>query len=171
MDALHALWRKRGTGVIIGEELVHHPIDDGAVDVRGMLRLAWLRMIVFEEYICNVAFHGEATRAVVVVPVEVDTCKLGSKPISCDIVRLLEGLEEMVSVLVTDILDAKFINDKDKDNGMPFVAPESRCDVALGVSMVGEVLGEETVCQATHLFQSVDPFGDLKVHPIIEHVL
>ena len=77
----------------------------------------------------------------------------------------------MVSMLATDILDAKVINNKDKDNGMPFVVPESRCDVALGVSVVGKALGEEIVCQATCLFQSVDPFGDLEVYPIIERVL
>mgnify|MGYP006175787709 CR=1 FL=1 len=139
--------------------------------MRGMLRPARLRMIVFEEYICDVAFHGEMTHVVVVVPVEVDTRKLGSKPIGCYLIRLLEGLEEMVSMLTTDILDAKVINDKDKDNGMPFVVPESGCDVALGVSMLGKALGEEIVCQSTHLLQPIYPFGDLEVHPIVERKL
>ena len=77
----------------------------------------------------------------------------------------------MVSMLATNILDAKVINDKDKDNGMPVVAPESRCDVALGVSVVGKALDKEIICQATCLFQPVDPFGDLEVHPIVEHKL
>ena len=74
-------------------------------------------------------------------------------------------------MLATNILDAKVINNKDRENGMPFVVPESRCDVTLGVSMVGEALGEEIVCQATRLFQSKDPFGDLEVHPIVERIL
>ena len=75
-----------GDWCLVGEELVRHPIDDGAVGVWGMLRPARLRMIVFEEYICDEAFHGEVTCAVVVVPVEVDASKLGSKPIGCGLI-------------------------------------------------------------------------------------
>ena len=136
--------------------------------MRGMLRLAWLRMIVFEEYICDVAFHGEATCAVAVVPVEVNTRELGSKPISYDIVRLLEGLKEMVSMLATNILDAKVINNKDKDNGSPLVVPDAGCAVALRVAVLGQALGEEIIGKLAGLFQPIDPFGDLEVYPVIE---
>ena len=106
-----------------------------------------------------------------VVPLNVDPSKFGSKPIGGDIKRLLEGMEQMVGMMAPYVLYAKVIHNKYKDDGLPFVAPEAGCDVTLRVAMLGQALSEEVIGKLTSLFQSVDSFGDLKVHPIIEHEL
>ena len=77
----------------------------------------------------------------------------------------------MVGMLATDVLDAEVIHHEHKDDGLPFVAPEAGCGVALKVFMLGQALSEEIIGKLAGLSQTIDPFGDLKVHPIIERIL
>ena len=70
-----------------------------------------------------------------------------------------------------NILDAKVIHDKHKDDGSPFVVPEAWGGVALKVAVLGQMLSEELIGKLAGLFQPVDPFGDLKVYPVIERKL
>ena len=58
-----------------------------------------------------------------------------------------------------------------KDDGSPFVVPEAGCGGTLIVAMLGQMLSEEIIGQFTSLFQPINPFCDLEVHPIIEDIL
>ena len=58
---------------------------------------------------------------------------------------MLEGLEEIFGMLAANVLDAKVIHDKHKDDGSPFMAPEARCGVALMVAILGQMLSEDII--------------------------
>ena len=52
-----------------------------------------------------------------------------------------------------NILDAKVIHDKHKNDGSPFVALEAGCGGALIVAVLGQMLSEEIIGQFASLFQ------------------
>ena len=115
-------------------------------------------MIVPPEDIGNVTAHGEATGAVSVVPCEVNTSKLGARPVRGDFVVRREGMQEVVGVLAADVFNTEIIHDKDKNDRSPFVAPEARRSGALVVAMRFKAGCEEVVGQFASLLEPVDPF-------------
>ncbi len=100
-------------------------------------------MAIFEQEVHNVAVHGEATSAFRVVPEEVNPGKFRTRPVHGDSVVLLKGGEEMVCMAAVAVLDAKVINNKDKSDRAPCVAPKSWCGGTLVVSMAIQAFSEE----------------------------
>ena len=96
---------------------------------------AWCGMIVPPEDVGDVSVHGEATGAVSVVPCEVNTSKLGARPVRGDFVVRREGLQEVVGVLTANVFNTEIIHDKDENDRSPFVTPEARCSGTLIVAM------------------------------------
>ena len=71
----------------------------------------------------DVAIHFKPTGVLVVVPFEVDPCKLLPFPICSYCVILLEGIEEVLSMLAAGVLDPEVVHNEDKDNWSPLVLP------------------------------------------------
>ena len=88
-------------------------------------------MVVLDEEVFDVTIHCWSACAFGIVPVQVDSGKLVSCPVRGDIVVCEQGLEEVVGVTFVHVLDAKVVDDEDKDEWSPVVAPESRCDGTL----------------------------------------
>ncbi len=124
-------------------------------------------MAIFKEEIRDVAVHGEATGAFVVVPEEVNAGKFGAQSVRGDRVVLLKGSEEMVGMAAVAVLDAKIINNQDESDWAPFVMPKSCHGGALVVAMAIEALAEKVVSQPAGLFETIDSFGDNEVDPIM----
>jgi hypothetical protein len=74
-------------------------------------------------------------------------------------------LEQVVGVAFVCVLEAEVVNDEDKDEWSPIVAPESRCDGTLVVTVFGKSRGEEVVGKFTGLLEAVDAFVDFEVNP------
>ena len=58
----------------------------------------------------NIGWHGDVHIACCVVPFELHAAAQGSFPICGDGVILLEGVHEVLGVLLLDALDSKVIN-------------------------------------------------------------
>ena len=54
-----------------------------------------------------------------VAPLNINGGRFGTSPVSCDCVRFLEGLKEVVSMMHEAVLDAKIIKDKFKNVWVP----------------------------------------------------
>ena len=79
-----------------------------------MLGLGRRSVPIFQANFVDGAWHEEATRALGVVPRDVNSCKLGPCPISSDGVMRLQGSKEVVCMSLFTELDAKVINDEDE---------------------------------------------------------
>ena len=97
-------------------------------------------MAILEDQFGNVAVHGEATCAsgvdFGVIPLEVYAIKFFPFEVLYDGVMGGEDSSEVVKVLVTYILNAKIINNENKHDGAPFVAPKSWRGSRLVVTIV-----------------------------------
>jgi hypothetical protein len=127
-------------------------------------------VVVFEEHFIDISFHGESACAFCIVPFDVNSCKLGTGPVSGDFVVLLQGLKEVVCVAPLHVLDAKVVDDKDECNWAPFVSTKAWCGHTLVVSVGGESFREEIVCELTCLFQSIHSIINFKVYPTVVFV-
>ena len=56
--------------------------------------------------------HGDVTGVYGVVPVDGESSEEGTSPVDGDGVEFLEGLDEVVNVLFSDVLDAKVVYDE-----------------------------------------------------------
>jgi hypothetical protein len=54
-------------------------------------------------------------------------------------------------------LDADVINDEDKKDRTPLMAPQAGCDEALVGAMFHEAFGEQVVGELPSLFEAVEP--------------
>ena len=61
-----------------------------------------------------------------IVPVDSDSAEDGTSPLDGDGVEFLEGLEEVVGVLFSDVLDAKVVYDEGEKYGFGVVLPQRR---------------------------------------------
>ena len=73
----------------------------------------------------------------------------------------------MVSILATGELDAEAVDHQGELDGSGAVGPEGRCERNGGVSILGKMLGETVVCDASGLLESGDALANLHVHPTI----
>ena len=61
-----------------------------------------------------------------VVPVNDDSTKEGTSPVDGDGVEFLEGLDKVVGVIFSDVLDAKVVYDEGEPHGFGVVLPQRR---------------------------------------------
>ena len=76
-------------------------------------------------------------------------------------------MEQVVGVAFVCVLEAEVVNDEDKDEWSPIVAPESRCDGTLVVTVFGKSRGEEVIGELSGLLEAVDAFVNFEVDPTI----
>ena len=62
--------------------------------------------------------HGDVTGVCGVVPVNGESAEEGTSTVDGDGVEFLEGLDEMVGVFFSDVLDAKVVNDEGENMGL-----------------------------------------------------
>ena len=80
---------------------------------------------------------------------------------------LFEDILEMESVALSDIFNTKFINEQEKYNGAPLIAPHARSGGALVVSVLLETFFEENVGQGPRLWETINAVANLEVNPAI----
>ena len=119
----------------------------------------------------DVAVHCATTGALVVHSFKINTGKLCSFPISGHIVALLEGSEEVLSMLAACVMNPEVVNNQDKGYWLPFVPPKPRGGGALVVPVCKKALGEEVIGKLTCLFEPIHAFGELVVYPAIVGIL
>ena len=124
-------------------------------------------MVKFYAEICYVIFHRETAGAVGVISLEVDAGVQVSFPIIGDFVVLFEDSLEMESVALSDIFDTKVINEQEKHNRLPLVAPQASSGGALVVAVLLETFFEESVGQGPRLWDTINAVTNIKVNPAI----
>ena len=124
-----------------------------------------------EKEFTDVILHGEAASVVLVIPFEVDASEFVAILIFSDGVMLLENVVEVKGVAFTNIFDAKVINDEEKHDGTPLVAPEARSSKILVLTVLVEALGEEVVGKLARLREAINAFSDFEVNPTFMHKL
>ena len=70
--------------------------------------------------------HGDVTGVCGVVPVNGESAEEGTSPVDGDGVEFLEGLDEVVGVLLSDLLDAEVVYDEGELYGFGVVLPQRR---------------------------------------------
>ena len=124
-------------------------LDLGAVGgfvpgMGGMLRACRWWMLKCLEGVGDVAWHGDVDVSVDIVPVECEAAVELACPVFCDRVERLEGVDEVLGMVIADVLDSEVIDHECEGNGSRAVAEESGCVGGGEVSMVVEV-GDEAV--------------------------
>ena len=116
LDVFNASFIKERAGVIVQEQLLLGAVyNNFTIGVRGVLWLGMCAMNIFKNTESgDVLFHAEVACALEIVPGEVYSRKFGSSPVGDDFVGLLQSTEEMVSMALAFILDAKVVNDEKK---------------------------------------------------------
>ena len=112
--------------------------------VWGVLRLSGVGVVVFHSKVCNVVIHGEEERKlgvyVVVVPLQINSGVKVSLPVISEFIVFRESLLGFCGVLLSNVLNAKVVNNQAKHDRAPGVSPESRCEGALLVVVNLEAL-------------------------------
>ena len=80
---------------------------------------------MFEQQGGYVRVHGKAACLLGVVQRDINACTFGTCPVGGDCVVLLEGMQEVFSMLALGVLDAEVINDEDKHDWPPFMMPKA----------------------------------------------
>ena len=102
-----------------------------AMFVGRYLGLVRLDVAILDEDGLNVTIHIEVNPALgnfrALSPGKIDGGRLIALPVFCySSIKLLENTEEVLSVALTNIFDAKVVNNEDKLGWEPLVAPEAR---------------------------------------------
>ncbi len=93
--------------------------------------------------------------AAIVVPVHVHAKVSVSIPVNGTFVVFLENLCKMVGVLLPYVLDAKVVDTESKQERLPVMFSEARCDVALVVAVLVEAFFEEMLCEDARLQETI----------------
>ena len=79
----------------------------------------------------------------------------------------MEGLDEVVGVLLSDILDPKVVEDEGESDGLGGVLPERRSSGNRGESKMGNMSFEPVVGNAAGLIEAGHAFSDIEVNPAV----
>ena len=123
LDALDARIVKRKAGIRLRGVLSLGTIRYGGMLVWRELGISGKRLVVMSKDLGDVALHGYAASAFVVVPVEVHACKIGAFPVLGHGVILLKDVAEVQGVALTDIFNAEIVDDDGEEDGAPLVEP------------------------------------------------
>ena len=99
----------------------------------------------------DVAFHGEATGTVLIIPVKFYAKALPEFLVSGDGVVLFKDRSKVFGLEFLDIIDAKIIYYKQKHDKAPFVQPQDGGGGCLIVASGSEAFTEEFVGQFSQL--------------------
>jgi hypothetical protein len=90
-------------------------------------------MVILEEEVGDVPFHGKTACPSRVVPLEIDACEFSPIPVRRHLVVILERFEEVDCMPFADMCNAEVVDDEDKRDGSPLVSPQSRSSCTLVV--------------------------------------
>ena len=96
-----------------------------------------------------------------IFPVNGESAEEGTSPVDGDGVEFLQGLDEVVSVLFSNVLEAKVVNDKGEKYGLGGVLPQFRGSGYRGNTELGEVRFESVVGDADGLLEAEHAFSDV----------
>ena len=104
-----------------------------------MLRAFGRRMLEFMKGCLEIVDHGYIAGACGVVPGNGDSTEEVTGPVNEYGVQCLEGLDEVVGVLLSNVIDPKVFNDEGENDGLGDVLPERRSSGNRGESKMGNV--------------------------------
>ena len=111
--------------------------------------------------------HGYVAGACGVIPGNGKSTEEGTGLVDEDGVQFLEGLDEVVGILLADILDPKVVNNEGESDGIGGVIPDRRSSGNRGESKMGKMSFETVVGDAAGLFKAGHAFLDLEVNPAV----
>ena len=101
-------------------------------------------MVKSMQHFPNVRGHGNVDPSLFIVPVKLNSATQLSFPVGCNITLGSEGLDEMLSVLSSNMFDAEIINGKAKSGRFGLVLPQAgrSCarSIAIRLKMLCELL-------------------------------
>ena len=101
-------------------------------------------MVVFHSKVFNVVIHGESDRVLgvngVLFPLNINARVKVSLPVLSEFIMLDKSLLEVYGVSLANILDTKVVNEQAKNDWVPSVSPEPRCEGELVVAVNLEAL-------------------------------
>ena len=101
---------------------------------------------------------GDVTGVCGVVPFDIESTEEGTSPVNGDGVEFLDGLDDVVGVLFSDILDAKVVHNEGEKYGFGVVLPQLRGSGYRGKTELGEVSFESVVGNAAGLLEARHAF-------------
>ena len=96
-----------------------------------------------------------------IVPVDGESIEEGTGPVDVDGVEFLEGLDEVVGVLFSGVIDAKVVNDEGEKYGLGGVLPQPWGSGYRGETELGEVSFESVVGDAAGFLEAGHAFSDI----------
>ena len=111
--------------------------------------------------------HGDVAGACGIVPRNCKSTEEGTGPVYGNGVQLLEGLDEVVGVLLADILHPKVVEEEGDSDGLVAVLPERRSSGNRGESKMGKVRFEPVFGNVDGLFEDGHAFSYLEVKPAV----
>ena len=102
--------------------------------------------------------HGYVAGACVVISGNGNSTEEGTGTVDGDGVQFLEGLDEVVGILLANIIDPKVGDDEGESDGLGGVLPELRSSGNRGKLKVGKLRFEPVVGNAAGLFEDGHAF-------------
>ena len=115
----------------------------------------------------EIAGQGYVTGACGVIQGNGNSTEEGTVTVDGDGIKCLEGLDEVVGVLLADILDPKVVDDEGESDGLGGVIPERRSSGKRGESRIGKMSFEPVVGNVAGLFEAGHAFSDLELYPSV----
>ena len=98
------------------------------------------RFLVMESFegFGNVFWHQDVDFSIFIVPINGESKVACSVPFFADCVVFLEGIHQVLGMLLANVFHAKVVHDKAETYGAPIVLPESWANLALAVPLCTE---------------------------------
>ena len=96
-----------------------------------------------------------------IVPVNGESAEEGTSSVDEDGVEILLGLDEMVGILFSNVLDAKVVNGEVERYGLGVVLPQLQGYGYRGETELGEVSFESVVGDAAGFLEAGHAFSDI----------
>ena len=129
--------------------------------VWGVLWAFGRRILEFVQGCLDIFWHGDVAGAYSIVPVNGESAEEGTSPVDGDGVEFLEGLDEVVGILLANVFDTKVINYKGDNDGLGGMLPERRDSGNRDKANMGKVRFEPVVGNAAGFFEAGHTFSYL----------
>ena len=115
--------------------------------------MPYIGLILFEPFegVRNIIWHGEVNAAVVIIPIKGESEVALAIPILCDLIMFFDAFYEVVSMLLTNILYSKIIQNERETDRPPFMCPQTGYNTAMMVAMGIEACFKECLGQDSTL--------------------
>ena len=102
-------------------------------------------MLEFLESLCDVAIHGAAEFAAVVIPTEVDAYVLFSIAVNLESVLLVHNGFQVVEIFILRVLDTEIVNDKGEGDFAGLVEEKAVSEGRFHIAVFAEMLDKVVV--------------------------